>query len=100
MRFFAYLDPGSASALLAAVLAGIAGIGAALRTYGKNFFDKLMFWKKSEPDEARSAGGDAPEGDESEDDEPEDETSPGDAASAEPAETPAAPSDADGSPRQ
>ncbi|MFA9400155.1 MAG: hypothetical protein ACERKT_03500 [Acidobacteriota bacterium] len=115
MRFFAYLDPGSASALLAAVLAGVAGIGAALRTYGKNFFDKLMFWKKSEPDEAQSAGGDAPEGDESEGDpaegdapegdeseggKPENANSPEDAASAEPVETPTAPSDADGSPGQ
>ena len=45
MDLFAYLDPGSASALLAAVLAGIAGAGAALRTYGR----KLMFWKKDEP---------------------------------------------------
>jgi hypothetical protein len=95
VRFFAYLDPGSASALLAAVLAGVAGIGAALRTYGKNFFDKLMFWKKSEPDEQQSAGGDAPEGDE-----PENATLPGDAVSPEPVETPAAPSDADGSPGQ
>lgn len=49
MELFAYLDPGSASALLAAVLAGVAGIGAALRTYGKNFMSKLMFWKKDEP---------------------------------------------------
>jgi len=49
MELFAYLDPGSASALLAAVLAGIAGLGAALRTYGKNFMSKVMFWKKDEP---------------------------------------------------
>ncbi len=49
MHLLAYLDPGSASALLAAVLAGIAGLGAALRTYGKGFLHKLMFWKKDEP---------------------------------------------------
>ncbi|HTU16242.1 MAG TPA: hypothetical protein VMF31_13725 [Solirubrobacterales bacterium] len=49
MELFAYLDPGSASALLAAVLAGIAGAGAAIRTYGAKFKNKLMFWKKSEP---------------------------------------------------
>ncbi|MGA7436223.1 MAG: hypothetical protein WBW44_11515 [Solirubrobacterales bacterium] len=49
MELFAYLDPGSASALLAAVLAGIAGAGAALRTYGSRFKTKLMFWKKDEP---------------------------------------------------
>ena len=45
MELLAYLDPGSASALLAAVLAGIAGAGAAIRTYGR----KMMFWKKDEP---------------------------------------------------
>ena len=49
MEIFAYLDPGSVSAALAAVLAGIAGIGAALRTYGSNLKNKLMFWKKDEP---------------------------------------------------
>ncbi|MBK8293971.1 MAG: hypothetical protein IPK93_04015 [Solirubrobacterales bacterium] len=43
------MDPGSASALLAAVLAGIAGAGAAIRTYGKKMKDALMFWKKTEP---------------------------------------------------
>jgi len=45
MELFAYLDPGSASALLAAVLAGLASAGAVIRTYGR----KLMFWKKDEP---------------------------------------------------
>jgi hypothetical protein len=45
MKLLAYLDPGSASALLAAVLAGIASAGAVVRTWGR----KLMFWKKDEP---------------------------------------------------
>jgi len=49
MELFAYLDPGSASALLAALLAGVAGLGAAIRTYGTNFLSKVMFWKKDEP---------------------------------------------------
>jgi len=49
MELFAYLDPGSASALLAAVLAGIAGAGAAIRTYGAKIKEKLFFWKKNEP---------------------------------------------------
>ncbi|MDQ5894083.1 MAG: hypothetical protein QG596_344 [Actinomycetota bacterium] len=49
MDIFAYLDPGSVSAALAAVLAGLAGIGAAFRTYGSNLKNKLMFWKKDEP---------------------------------------------------
>lgn len=49
MEILAYLDPGSASAVLAAILAGLAGIGAAIRTFGDNFKNKLMFWKKDEP---------------------------------------------------
>jgi len=49
MEILAYLDPGSVSAALAAVLAGIAGIGAAFRTFGSNLKNKLMFWKKDEP---------------------------------------------------
>lgn len=49
MEIFAYLDPGSASALLAAVLAGIAGVGAAIRVYGAKIKDTLFFWRKSEP---------------------------------------------------
>lgn len=62
MEIFAYLDPGSASALLAAILAGIAGIGAAIRTYGTNFMSKLMFWKKDRnesPDESGKGTGSA-----------------------------------------
>lgn len=49
MDLFAYLDPGSASALLAAILAGVAGIGAAFRSYGKRIKSIVMFWKKDEP---------------------------------------------------
>jgi hypothetical protein len=97
VRLFAYLDPGSASALLAAVLAGIAGIGAALRTYGKDFLSKLMFWKKSEPaGEQSETPGDSP---------PAGVAQPADTAAAEtaeddPVETPAEPPEADGSPGQ
>lgn len=49
MEIFAYLDPGSVSAVLAAVLAGVAGVGAAIRTFGHDLKSKLMFWKKDEP---------------------------------------------------
>ena len=49
MELFAYLDAGSASAFLAALLAGIAGVGAAIRVYGSKLKNKLMFWKKDEP---------------------------------------------------
>ncbi len=47
MRLIAYLDPGSASAAMAAILAAIAGAGAWFRTYGKKAKDKVFFWKKS-----------------------------------------------------
>jgi hypothetical protein len=66
MEILAYLDPGSASALLAAILAGVAGLGAAIRTYGKDFLSKLMFWKKddskaaSEPTAASDSGEEKP----------------------------------------
>ncbi|MBN8871171.1 MAG: hypothetical protein J0H66_14925 [Solirubrobacterales bacterium] len=57
MHIFAYLDPGSVSAALAAVLAGVAGIGAAFRTFGSNLKKKLFFWKKDEetPEAAATA---------------------------------------------
>ena len=64
MEIFAYLDPGSVSAALAAVLAGIAGIGAAFRTFGHSLKSKLMFWKKDEPapeSATAAATADAPE---------------------------------------
>jgi hypothetical protein len=62
MELFAYLDPGSASALLAAVLAGVAGLGAAIRTYGSNFLKRIMFWKKDEPEAGSEPGGGAADG--------------------------------------
>lgn len=64
MEIFAYLDPGSASALLAAILAGIAGLGAAIRTYGTNFLSKLMFWKKDEEAPAGDRSGSSDPGEE------------------------------------
>lgn len=60
MDILGYLDPGSVSAALAAVLAGIAGIGAAFRTFGSSLKDKLFFWKKSEP-ATEAAGESAPD---------------------------------------
>ena len=97
MRLFAYLDPGSASALLAAVLAGVAGIGAALRTYGKNFLNTLMFWKKSEPDDGQSGAGDEAGNDEATDDEATDDAEAPDATASDPVGSAANPSEADGS---
>ena len=47
MRLIAYLDPGSASAAMAAILAAIAGAGAWFRTYGKKAKEKGCSCKKS-----------------------------------------------------
>lgn len=59
MELLAYLDPGSASALLAAVLAGIASAGAVIRTYGRKIKNALMFWKKDEPETESATATDA-----------------------------------------
>lgn len=48
MRLFAYLDPGSASALLAGIIAGFAALMTAMRTFGRSAMSKLMFWRKDE----------------------------------------------------
>jgi hypothetical protein len=55
MEILAYLDPGSASALLAAVLAAVAGVGATIRVYGAKLKDKLFFWKKSEAGDEKTS---------------------------------------------
>lgn len=70
MHIFAYLDPGSVSAALAAVLAGVAGIGAAIRTFGHDLKSKLMFWKKDEPEAATTAAAAAPAAPEAPEDKP------------------------------
>ena len=50
MRLIAYLDPGSASAAMAAILAALAGAGAWFRTYGKKAKNRIFFWRKDEPE--------------------------------------------------
>jgi hypothetical protein len=56
MSVFGYLDPGSGSVLLQALLGGIAGAVVAVKMFGKRVFRTLMFWKKDEePAEAPEA---------------------------------------------
>ncbi len=45
MRVFAYLDPGSASVALQALLGGAAAALVAVKMFGKRVFRTLMFWK-------------------------------------------------------
>ena len=48
----AYLDPGSGSMILQAVLGGVAGVLVALKMFGRKVFSVQPFWKR---DDAPSA---------------------------------------------
>jgi hypothetical protein len=45
----AYLDPGSGSMILQAILGGVAGVAVALKMFGRRFISFLTFWKRDEP---------------------------------------------------
>ena len=53
----AYLDPGSGSLLLQALLAGAAGIAVVAKLFGQRLLGVLTFWKKkpARPDSATEA---------------------------------------------
>jgi hypothetical protein len=55
----AYLDPGSGSMILQAILGGVAGILVALKMFGRRVFSFLTFWKRD--DAAPRAAGSKPE---------------------------------------
>jgi hypothetical protein len=44
----AYLDPGSGSMILQAVLGGVAGVVVALKMFGRRVFSFLTFWKRDD----------------------------------------------------
>lgn len=44
----AYLDPGSGSMILQAILGGVAGLVVALKMFGRRLFSFLTFWKRDE----------------------------------------------------
>jgi hypothetical protein len=48
-----YLDPGSASMVLQAILGGAVGLAVAAKMYGKRMWSALTFWRR---DEAPAAG--------------------------------------------
>ena len=48
----AYLDPGSGSMILQAILGGVAGLLVALKMFGRRMVSFLTFWKR---DDAASA---------------------------------------------
>ena len=54
MRVFAYLDPGSGSVLLQALLGGVAAVLVSVKMFGKRVFRTLMFWKRDDERGGRS----------------------------------------------
>jgi hypothetical protein len=59
MRVFAYLDPGSASVALQALLGGAAAVLVSIKMFGKRVFRTLMFWKRDDEESKPAAAGTA-----------------------------------------
>ena len=58
MEVLAYLDPGSGSMILQAILGGAAGLFVAIKMFGVRMKQTLFFWRKDEDDaEATKAPG-------------------------------------------
>lgn len=55
MRVFAYLDPGSGSVMLQALLGGVATVLVSIKMFGKRVFRTLTFWKRHDDEEAEPA---------------------------------------------
>lgn len=58
-----YLDPGSGSMILQAVLGGAAGVAVAFKMFGRRVLDVVFFWRKPKQEtieaEAESSGTEA-----------------------------------------
>ena len=48
----AYLDPGSGSMILQALLGGVAGLFVAVKMFGVRIKETLFFWRKNEDEPA------------------------------------------------
>jgi len=46
MIVFAYLDPGTGSLILQALMGGVAGLIVGMKLFGKRMFSFLKFWKR------------------------------------------------------
>ena len=51
MRVLAYLDPGSGSVMLQALLGGVATVLVSIKMFGKRVFRTLTFWRKHDDEE-------------------------------------------------
>lgn len=45
----AYLDPGTGSVLLQALLGGLAGLAVAVKLFGRRLLASLTFWRRRSP---------------------------------------------------
>lgn len=45
-----YLDPGSGSIILQAILGGVAGMLVALKMFGRRTLSLLRFWRRDDPE--------------------------------------------------
>ena len=50
----AYLDPGSGSMILQALLGGVAGLFVAVKMFGVRIKETLFFWRKDDEVDARN----------------------------------------------
>jgi hypothetical protein len=55
MRVFAYLDPGSGSVMLQALLGGVATVLVSIKMFGKRVFRTLTFWKRHDDEKPEPA---------------------------------------------
>lgn len=55
MEVLAYLDPGSGSMILQAILGGAAGLFVAIKMFGVRLKQTLFFWRKDEENDAEAA---------------------------------------------
>lgn len=57
MRVLAYLDPGSGSMLLQALLGGTAAVLVSIKMFGKRVFRTLAFWKRHDDESEQAEAG-------------------------------------------
>jgi hypothetical protein len=60
MRVLAYLDPGSGSMILQALLGGTAAVLVSIKMFGKRVFRTIFFWRRHDDEDAEEAKASTP----------------------------------------
>jgi hypothetical protein len=55
MRVLAYLDPGSGSVMLQALLGGVATVLVSIKMFGKRVYRTLFFWRRDDDEDSEPA---------------------------------------------